>query len=318
MNEIGGRWVGRLRDAAIALTLTLGLVGCSVIPFPTLVDLSEEQVNELANQQAPQLTQEFGGEIGASDVKAYVQARGLELAAVSERPELPWSFKVLNNDAVNAFALPGGHVFITRGLLVQLENEAELMGVLGHEIGHVTLDHGEKRMEKAATAQLGVQAVATILAGTQDDDTVTLLGAYGAQLGLQMVQLQHSRQDESDADAKGAFYSAELGYSPAGIIGVLEVLASLSQGGTPEILKTHPNPEKRIQDVLVLLDANYPDWEAAQGPYHRFDPDRYRRNVLQPLAAMPAAPDVALVIPDGHLGLFAPIPGREGACGCGH
>ncbi|MEM1210792.1 MAG: M48 family metalloprotease [Planctomycetota bacterium] len=279
--------------------------------MPTLVDLSEEEINELAAQQAPQLTAEFGGELESERIRAYVSARGQELAEVCERPELPWTFKVLDSDVVNAFALPGGHVFITRGLLVKLENEAELMCVLGHEIAHITLDHGEKRMEKAATAQLGVAVVAGILSGTQDDDAVTLLGAYGTQFGLQMVQLQHSRKDESDADVLGADYAAALGYSPAGILGVLEVLASLGTDSTPELLKTHPNPERRIDDIIVMLDERYPDWEAVSGEYHRFNPARYQAEVRDTLAQLPPASEEALQIPENAISVLHPVPGQE-------
>ncbi|MEM6393667.1 MAG: M48 family metalloprotease [Planctomycetota bacterium] len=313
--------VGRLARCAVVLTLGVALVGCESmprIPIPTLVDLSEREVVEIANQQAPQMTQQFGGEVPSQLVRAYVDARGRELAAVSRRPNLPWSFKVLNNNAVNAFAMPGGHVFITRGLLVQLKNEAELMGVLGHEIGHVTLNHGESRMEKAATMELGVKVLTQMINKETDDELVRQLGQYGAQIASTMVQLQHSRQDETDADAKGMDLPAKLGYSPAGIMGVLEVLSRISGGSKSDLFKSHPNPERRIADVKKTLDEKYPNWQAATGPYHRFEPNRYQQNILKQLVSLPPAPDVALVIPEGAICTLVPVAGRKAACDCSH
>lgn len=304
----------RLAPALGLAVVLLSSGGC----IPALVDFTEAQVIELADQQAPVLTQEYGGEVASAVVRDYVNARGQELAAVSMRPRLDWRFKVLDNEAVNAFALPGGHVFITRGLLARLQNEAELVAVLGHEVGHVTLNHGEKRMEKAATATMGAELVGALLEAMTNEQSVGGFGKYATQMGLQMAQLRHSRDDESEADERGVQLTAKLGYNPAGLIGVLEVLSQISKGDSIEMLQTHPNPQKRIKDVLLILQKQYPDWQAIDGKYHRYEFENYEEQVLNQLAAMPPAPDVALVIPDGVIGLMAPAPGYEGGCVCGH
>ncbi|RMH15510.1 MAG: peptidase M48, partial [Gemmatimonadetes bacterium] len=145
------------------------------------------------------------GEVDAPELTAYVRDLGLRLAAVSERPDLPWSVRVLDDPTVNAFALPGGFLFVTRGLLASLDSEAELAGVLGHEIGHVTARHSAERLSRQQLQSLGL-GLGMVLS--------TDLRRVGdlVSTGLALVDLRFSRGDELEADHLGARYMARAGY----------------------------------------------------------------------------------------------------------
>jgi predicted Zn-dependent protease len=198
------------------------------------------------------------------DLGAYVADVGGRLAATSERPYLPWRFVVLDDPTVNAFSLPGGYVYVTRGILAHLDSEAELAAVLGHEIGHVTARHGVHAMSEQllATAALGTAAV--VLDPEHADDW---MGVGSLTLGL--VFLKHSRDDERQADDLGLRYLLRAGYDPAQMPLVFEMLDQVAQaegGRLPIWLSTHPDPGARAQRVAKEVAAAKAAGETAAQP----------------------------------------------------
>ena len=177
-----------------------------------------------------------------SALQRYIQKFGMRLAATSERPNLPWTFRVVDDPVVNAFALPGGFIYVTRGILAHLNSEAELAGVVGHEIGHVTARHSVSRMTKQQLAQLGL-AVGAIAS----PDVGRYAGLASQALGV--LFLKYSRDDESQADELGLRYLRRASYDAREMPHVFEMLARVSQaqggGRVPEWLATHPNPDNR-------------------------------------------------------------------------
>jgi predicted Zn-dependent protease len=236
--------------------LALSLAACAVNPVTgrtQLMLLSEAQEIRMGQEYDPQIVAEMG--LYPDDGwQRYVQELGAGMAARSERPSLPWTFRVIDDPVVNAFAVPGGFIYVTRGILAYFESEAELASVLGHEIGHVTARHSAARISTQQLAQLGL-AVGTVLR----PDLEGLAGVAGA--GLQLLFLSHSRDDERQADDLGLRYMHAAGYDPARMAGVYEMLGAVSQatgaGRTPEWLATHPHPEnrrERIERQVAALD----------------------------------------------------------------
>lgn len=182
----------------------------------------------------------------------YVGRVGARLVAVAERPGLPWAFHVIDDPAVNAFALPGGFVYVTRGLMTHLTSEAELGAVLGHEIGHVTARHSVSRESKAELAQIGLLAGAILRPELAD-----LSGL--AQSGLGLLFLKYSRDDESQADELGLRYMSRAGYDPREMPRVFSMLDRVErqQAGSkvPNWLSTHPAPANRVRLLTARVDA---------------------------------------------------------------
>lgn len=187
-----------------------------------------------------------------SALQAYVAELGRRLAALSERPGLPWSFRVVDDPAVNAFALPGGFIYITRGILAHFDSEAQLAAVLGHEIGHVTARHSVIQMSKQQLAQLGL-GIGTILRPE--------LAGYAdlAETALGVLFLKFSRDDERQADDLGLRYLRRARYDPramAGVFVMLDRVSAASGGGRlPQWLSTHPNPGNRRERIEERLAA---------------------------------------------------------------
>jgi predicted Zn-dependent protease len=265
--------------------MALCLVACHRNPATgakTFNLLSTPQSIALGNEAQPKFLASYGGEVPDAEVVGYVRTLGKALAAQSEVPNLPWEFHVVDSEVVNAFALPGGKIFVSRGLLEHLDNEAQLAGVLGHEIGHVTAEHIGQQMSRAMAITLGTTALG-VFAQQQDDDWLRALGV-GAQVGGALYLLRFSRTQETQADALGMRYMERLGYNPAGQAQVLAILAKLSAGSgrPPEFLLTHPDPEDRVDDAVTLLNTDFADTEATA-----LAPKRYERDVLEPLAKLP-------------------------------
>src|SRR3989454_1121446 len=172
----------------------------------------------------------------------WIQQFGARLAASSERPNLPWTFHVVDDPVVNAFALPGGYIYVTRGILAHLNSEAELGGVVGHEIGHVTARHSVSQLSKQQLAQLGL-AVGSIAS----PEFGRYAGLAGQALGV--LFLKYSRDNESQADDLGLRYMRRANYDPREMPPVFEMLTRVSHahggGRGPEWLAPHPNPENR-------------------------------------------------------------------------
>ena len=222
--------------------------GCAVNPATgdrQLALISEEQEIQLGRESDPKIVASMGLYSDES-FQYYVQNLGSALAETSERPHLPWTFRILDETVINAFALPGGYIYVTRGILPYLDSEAELAGVLGHEIGHVTARHSVERLSRAQLTQIGPNLVGVI--------SPRLENAVGLALApLQLFDMKFSRDDERQADALGVRYMGRQGYDPQELAEVMAMLADVSaaEGGgrVPEWLSTHPTPENREENI---------------------------------------------------------------------
>ncbi len=239
--------------SAFLIAALLTIVACSTNPATgkrQVALISEEQ--EIAmGREADQDIQQQLGLYPDEGLQAYVNGVGQKLAAASERPELPWTFRVVDDPIVNAFALPGGKIYVTRGLLTHLTSEAELASVLGHEIGHVTARHSVEQMSKAQLAQIGLIAGMVV--------QPELAQQYGqlAQAGLQLLFLKYGRDDERQADDLGLRYLDKQRYDPREMPGVFQTLQRVSQqqgaGRVPGWLATHPSEAERIQTITAKV-----------------------------------------------------------------
>ena len=212
--------------------------------------MSEAQEVELGKQFDAEVRREMGLYEDA-ELQRYVSDIGLRLAKASERPHLPWSFAVVDEPAINAFALPGGYIYLTRGILPFLDNETQLAGVLGHEIGHVTARHAAQRYTQQTTAGLGVTLLSIFVPEARPLQGIT-------ETALGVMFLRHGREDELEADRLGVEYTASTGWDPAGVGGMLRTLARLDEAdgqrrGVPNWLSTHPAPADRVQQVQAYI-----------------------------------------------------------------
>jgi predicted Zn-dependent protease len=224
------------------------LAGCATNPATGQKQfslISEGQEIQMGLQADTQIVQSMGLDAD-SGRQRYVRELGMRLARVSERPNLPWTFRVIDDPVVNAFAIPGGHVYITRGIMAHLGNEAELAAVMGHEIGHVTARHSVTQMSRQQLAQLG------LVVGTVLKPELQRYAGLAAQ-GLGLLFLKYSRDDESQADALGLRYMRRAGYDARQMPDVFSLLDRVSKAGggdrIPDWLSTHPNPVNRRQTI---------------------------------------------------------------------
>lgn len=233
------------------LALLSGLTTCATNPVTGKKELSfvsESQEISMGQQYSGQVMQEMGV-YPDSGVQRYVSSLGKELAAGTERPKLPWTFTVIDDPTVNAFALPGGYIFVTRGILTHMNSEAELASVVGHEIGHVTARHSVQQMTRQQLAQLGMVAGAIA-----SDKIAQNLGVISQGLGV--LFLKYSRDDESQADGLGFRYALNDGYDVRKMIDMFQTLQRVTASAgqrIPEWQSTHPDPGNRIQATQARL-----------------------------------------------------------------
>jgi len=225
------------------------------------VALSQEQEVVLGLQSAPQMAQEFGGPDPDPSVQADLEQIGRKLVRQGKVAHTPYrfQFKVLRDEqTVNAFALPGGPIFITRALLARLENEAQLAGVLGHEVGHVV---GRHSAEQIAKTQLGQGLVGAVGVATSSDDQGSSQGAQQmAAFVAQMTLMKYGREHELEADAFGVQIMSDAGYDPRALIDVMTILAKASGGSRqPEFVSTHPDPGNRQERIRQKIATTFPE-----------------------------------------------------------
>jgi len=241
-----------MKTACLSIALAVTVTACATNPATGKRQfslMSEEQ--EIAAGQQNDV--EVRREMGVYDDRAleeYITTTGMRLAQMSERPNLPWHFTVVDVPAINAFALPGGYIYITRGILVFLDDESQLAGVLGHEIGHVTARHAEQQYSKSTGAELG------LILGSIFVPQARPFGQL-AESGLGLLFLKNSRDDEVQADQLGVKYAARAGWDPAGVPRMLTTLGRIEEAsdekGVPNWLATHPAPEDRVQRVQAAV-----------------------------------------------------------------
>jgi predicted Zn-dependent protease len=277
--------------AMMILGFMIVLTGCSVNPATgqrQLNAISTSQEISMGAEAAPQFTQSYGGEVPSATVRNYVTEMGGKLVNVCERPDLPWEFTIVDSSVLNAFALPGGKVFLSRGLAEKLTNEAQLAGVIGHEIGHVTAQHIGQQMTRAMIIQ-GI-GVGLAVAGDQtDNQTLKVLGV-GATAGGTVYMLKFGRDQESQADELGVRYMTKVGYNPMGQVQVMQVLKEASGGNSQmEILSTHPLPQTRIDRLNTLISQQFPAALNSNNDMYKFNASSYQSRMLNVLRTLPPA-----------------------------
>src|SRR3954462_9251283 len=258
MTRLTPRRTSRARMLIFGAALGAGWLGCARNPVTGKSELalvSESQEIQMGQQAAQEVAQTIGLYNDAK-ATAYVSEVGKRMAAASERPNLPWEFHIVEDPSVNAFALPGGFIYVTRGLMTSINDEAELATVVGHEIGHVTNRHSVQQISKAQLAQLGL-GVGSILSSD-----VAKFGQL-ASAGLSVLFLKYSRDAENQADQAGFRYALNQNYDVREMNKVFETLDRISQesggGKLPEWLSTHPDPGNRIQHIETMLDTLHRD-----------------------------------------------------------
>jgi len=223
------------------------------------IALTPQQEVALGLRSAPGMAQKFGGLDNDAAARERVSAVGEKLVRSSAAAKTPYDFKfslLADRKTVNAFALPGGPIFITRALYDRLSNEAQLAGVLGHEIGHVV---GRHSAEKLAKSQLGRTIVGAVGVATSDDGRRGGLGQAAAAMVNQMVQLKYGREDELQSDSLGVQFMADGGYDPRALVDVMDILAKVSGGrGRSEFMSSHPDPGNRAQVIRTEVARRYP------------------------------------------------------------
>lgn len=274
MTRRGGQGV-----AAALVAAALGLAGCAENPatgHETLNLLSPAEEQQIGREQHPQVVEAFGGAYQDSALQAYVEKVGRTLVAQSELAGQSFTFTVLDSDIVNAMALPGGYVYVTRGLLALANDEAELAGVMAHEIGHVTAQHTAQRVTQSTLANIGL----TVLGAVVGNPGLANAAGVGAQALLQ----KYSRDQEFEADTLGIRYMARAGYDPAASATFLDSLgrqaaleaqlAGRSADGAAKfnMMATHPRTTERVQRATEAAAV-------MAGGHGRLDRDAYLRQV---------------------------------------
>ena len=253
--ECHKRWVRALGFACLLAPVALLLSACAVNPVTGEQELSlvsEDQELKIGEESYDPLRQSSGGDyVADKTLAAYVETVGKKLAKVSER-KLPYEFKVVNNTAINAWALPGGKIAINRGLLVELDNEAELAAVLGHEIVHAAARHGASAMTRGTLISLA--AVATAAVATQSDYSgqADLIG-QSAVIAGSLVNLKYGRDAERESDHYGMIYMKRAGYEPRAAISLQRKFVALSKsekkaGWLEALISSHPPSDERVKN----------------------------------------------------------------------
>ncbi len=267
-----------------ALALLLG-TACVTNPDTNKrqwIVLSDAREIRIGRTAKPKFIKAHGGLLLSEEIQQHVKAIGVKMAAQTRRKSLPWEFHVLDSSVVNAFALPGGKIFLSRGLLSKLRTDAQLAGVLAHEVGHVAARHANDQMVDA----MGFQG-AVILTGVakrlSDEDWLNILGV-GVQAGGTVIILSHSRENELQADRLAVRYMAQAEYDPRGQLQVLQVLTKQdpNHNAKLEFLSTHPLADRRKHRLKTLLDMEYQNTRS----YHNGS-ESFAQIILSNLAKLP-------------------------------
>lgn len=236
--------------AGVMMLSSLTAPGCGNL-------ISREQEIQLGAEAAPQFEAEFDGPVQNEQLQTYVRSVGAKLAAASDR-DMPYEYTLLKSDVINAFALPGGKIYVTAGLFKQMKSEQELAAVLGHETAHIARKHSVKQLEKSVGFAILLE-VAGYAAGSETK-------AVG-EVVFGMINLKYSRSDEYEADQGGVVFMTKAGYNPWGMIELLETLQSMqeSEGSSmAEIFSTHPLTRKRIDEAAAFIYKDYQEYSAEE------------------------------------------------------
>ncbi|HXF64601.1 MAG TPA: M48 family metallopeptidase [Caldilineaceae bacterium] len=225
------------------------------------IALTVEEEIALGLQAAPQMAEQFGGLHPDEQLQAQIDAIGQRLVSESQAGETEYQFDfhvLADSETINAFALPGGQIFITAGLLALMQTEGEVAGVLAHEISHVVARHSSEQIAKSRLTEGLAGAAAVVLADPENPDSAS--AAQVALLVGQLINMSYGRDDELESDRLGVRFMADAGYDPRAMIRVMEALGNASQGQRPpEFFSTHPNPENRVREIQEAIEQTFPN-----------------------------------------------------------
>lgn len=262
---------GKIRLLILSLTSCL-FIGCAINPITgeeELMLLSESQDIEIGRKYAPEVEKELGGKIDNPALQNYIDSVGQKIARISHRPDWEYHFVALKDDSLNAFALPGGYIFITKGMLEKLQTEAQLAAILAHETVHVVA----RDTANAMSSQIGLSLL--LSAVTSGETSRGVLTA--AQLTQQIINLRYSRKDEREADLGGLDYMVAAGYNPYGMVETMQMLENEQKVRTVEFLSSHPPPENRTAYLTQRIQTgnyNLTELRIGKGDYRKTVLDR--------------------------------------------
>jgi len=263
--------------ALAAAALAMLIAGCLSSQPPAVPSgLTADQRIDLGRAAAPRIEQEHGGRLDNPAVQAYVRAVGERVARSSSLSSWPYHFSVLASPKAGVFALPSGHVYVSRGLLERLETEGELAGLLGHALGHIIAAHAEQRAgtaDELAAAAAGARAFRP--GGSAAPAEFQGLGAVIGRLAA----IQYTPEQEAEADRLGLDYMVAAGYHPAEMIRLAALFASMEGKGEAEFARAHPSPADRAAETRAAVSRKYPDRAGRVGR------EEFRREVLDRLRA---------------------------------
>lgn len=272
------------RRMTLLLLAAVVLAGCAVNPVTgerQLSLISEGQEHEIGREQYIPTQQMQGGQFYIDpELTRYVNEVGQKLAAVSDRPDLPYEFAVLNSSVPNAWALPAGKIAINRGLLVQLDDEAQMASVLGHEIVHAAARHSVQRMQQGMLLSVGIAGLGIALS----DNQWAGLAMGGAALGSQIALARNSQAHELESDEYGIRYMVRAGYDPMAAVELQELFVRLSDGGSSSFIDglfaSHPPSQRRVDENRKLAER--------LGTGGHRGRDEYQRRIAKAKALQPA------------------------------
>ncbi len=267
------------------------LAGCATDPITgqtQLMLVSEESEVQIDRKNSPSQFSADYGTIQDKALNSYINLTGKKIASITHRPKMPYYFQGVNAAYVNAYAFPGGSIAATRGILVNLDNEAELAALLGHELGHVNARHTAEQMSKGVLTSVVVGGLSAY-AGTKNQTYGKIAEGIGM-TGSVMLLASYSRDNEREADALGLEYMVKAGYSPDGFIGLMDMLKKMSKNkpGTIALMfSTHPMSDERYDTAVKNAENSY--GSSRKLPLFR---DRYMDNTARLRALKPAIEEI--------------------------
>jgi predicted Zn-dependent protease len=258
----------------VSTCILLLSAGCAVNPLTGQEELmfssSYEQDIGLGRQYAPEVEKQLKGKIDDIVVQNYIDGVGRKIVAVSHNPNFDYHFTAVNDKSINALALPGGYIFITKGMLLKLKSESQLAGILAHETVHVVARDTANMMSREIGMNILLVAV---MSQTSSEGAATV-----AALTSQILTLKYSREDEKTADLGGLDYMVRAGYNPYGMVETMQMLEKEDAIRSVEFLSTHPSPENRIDYIRARIQSRYSgkieSAKIGQDDYQRFVLDR--------------------------------------------
>ncbi|MBN2020853.1 MAG: M48 family metalloprotease [Sedimentisphaerales bacterium] len=266
----------------ISICILLLSAGCAVNPITGGDELmfsgDYEQDIALGRQYAPEVEKQLKGKIDDIVIQNYMDSVGRKIVTVSHNPNFDFHFTAVNDKSINALALPGGHIFITKGMLLKLKSEAQLAGILAHETVHVVARDTANMMSR----EIGLNVLlVAVMSQTSSEGAQTVAALAG-----QIISLKYSRDDEKTADLGGLDYMVRAGYNPNGIVGTMQMLEKEDTIRPVEFLSTHPSPENRVDYIRARIQSRYAD--KIEGS--KIGQDDYQRLVLDRLKDLPDSP----------------------------